>query len=256
MPKERNTKGQFVKEPTPDADKEAAHYAQIEAEQDADAQEVEQAVDSGTPPIRTLGRGDLSRKMHGSNLPNPVDYSSPLIGPTAFGAVVVKHRRDDNPKKGLPQGEIEFYLEPTQVDNLKFQSPGLPLPKKKLYTVKAFKPNGTLTQLPFERQHNNQAAGDIQDAIGLRRYERKGFIILIDWKTMIPIYCGAAECYARAHVISMNEEYPEHAVMANTGFCSALHANHTSANRFNRDGSLRNSGFGEGATTTRNVYSL
>lgn len=260
---ERNEKGQFVKAdpdlpevPSTEAAEEAAHYAQVEAELDAADAEMEQAV-ADEPEIRTLGRGRGSaREMYPSDLPNPVDYDSDLIGPSAYGAVVVKSRRPDNPKKGLPQDEIEFYLDPVKVKYLQFQKPGLPLPKKKLYTVKAFKPNGALTQLPFERQHNNQAAGDMQDAIGLRRYQRKGFIVLMDFQTMLPVYCGAAECYARAHVPEMDEMYPEHARMANTGFCSALHANHTSANRFNRDGSPRGTAFGDQATTTRSVYTI
>ena len=94
--------------------------------------------------------------------------------------------------------EQEFMLDEEMLKNLPFQAPGRPIPAKGLYTIKAIKPNGVLSQLPFEPQIQNTAGGEIEDAIGLRRYQRKGYLILMDFQTLQPVYCAAAECWAKA----------------------------------------------------------
>lgn len=62
------------------------------------------------------------------------------------------------------------------------------------------------------------------DAIGLRRYQRKGLSLLVyDLSTMMPIYCPAWGCYAKGN--------PNLG-----GFCSARHAAHTLPNQYKEAG--------------------
>lgn len=165
----------------------------------------------------------------------PVSEYAPRLdwrdfGPTAFAAV--QHGR----RTGSTMTQ-EFTLDADKVKYLHFTPPGLNLPKKRLYTIKGFHRDGRLVQLPFELQIQNTAGGDIEDAIGLRRYQRKGISILIDWGNMQPIYCAAWGCYAKADGV--------------TGFCSKRHAMHTLPNMYKDAGAINKGVFGENATTTR-----
>lgn len=161
-----------------------------------------------------------------------------LFGPTAFAA--------------RPVGDItgnyetqEFELDEDRARFVHFTQPNQNLPSKRLYTVKAMKPNGTLTQLPFEPQINNSAAGDQSDAIGLRRYERKGYKIFVDWESLQPLYCAAFGCFARS--LGSTAEY--------TGnfphFCGQAHAQLTLPNMYRDAGRVNDGLMAQGATTSR-----
>lgn len=157
----------------------------------------------------------------------------------------------------VPYGEItgnletqQFTLNEDALKGMTFQAPGRNLPNKKLYTVKAFHRDGTLVQLPFESQINNTAGGEIEDAIGIRRYQRKGLLVLIDWNTLLPVYCAAFECWAAAMRPELNDRFPQHVAATNTGFCSIRHAQHILPNRFN-DAAQILGAFGKDATTSR-----
>ena len=152
------------------------------------------------------------------------------FGPTAFAAVQYGGRTGST----LTQ---EFTLDEDRVKYLCFTPANQNLPKKRLYTIKAFHRDGRLVQLPFELQIQNTAGGDMEDAIGLRRYERKGISLLIDWATMQPIYCAAWGCHAKAD--------------GQTGFCGPRHAQHTLPNKFKDAGAISAGVFGENATTSR-----
>jgi hypothetical protein len=167
-----------------------------------------------------------SRVRRGANKPEltvsdiSVDLDPDGFGPTAFSANL------EGDIAGFVDQQ-EFSIDETRATKLHFTAPGQRLPKKTLYTVKAFHKDGRLVQLPFEEQIQNTAGGDPQDALGLRRYQNKGMVVLIDWDTLIPIYCAAWDCWAKA---------------TNSGFCSSAHQSYT----------LPNANHGvEGVTTSR-----
>ncbi len=114
--------------------------------------------------------------------------------------------------------------------------------KKRLYNIKGIHKDGRIVPLPFEDQIQNNAGGDPEDAIGLHRYARKGIYILIDWETMIPVYCGAWGCFAQA------QQKGEH-----VAFCSLRHATHTLPNKYKEKGAEVGmmSMFSQGSTTSR-----
>lgn len=70
---------------------------------------------------------------------------------------------------------------------------GRKVPFKNLKTIKALQVDadgnitGNVVQLPWELTVNNGVAGDESDQIGLKKYERKGFVLLID-EAGEPIY--------------------------------------------------------------------
>lgn len=158
-----------------------------------------------------------------------------------------------------PVGEItgftdtqEFEVVEERLKGLTFAAPGRNLPAgKRQYTVKAFHQDGRLVQLPFEQQIQNTAGGEIEDAIGLRRYERKGILLLFDFRTMMPVYCAARECWAAAMREELLERFPEHRAAVGTGFCSVRHAQFTLPNRFRDAGAILSGMFGQDATTSR-----
>lgn len=135
----------------------------------------------------------------------------------------------------------EFVINPDLVRNIMFAQPGKNLPKKRLYNVKGLHRDGRFNQFAFEGQINNTAGGDPADAIGLRRYERKGIHMFIDWNTLIPLFCGAWNCWAKA---AQSGEF--------TGFCSMRHAQHTLPNRYKGGGGAEAqlSAMGRDVTTT------
>jgi len=70
---------------------------------------------------------------------------------------------------------------------------GRKVPFKNMKTIKALQVDadgqltGNVVQLPWELTVNNGVAGDESDQIGLKKYERKGFVLLID-EAGEPIY--------------------------------------------------------------------
>lgn len=192
---------------------------------------VNKKTDSGARQIRR--RGEKSDELVVSDIPYP-DMDFEKFGPTAYGTST----------EGLEiTGSVdtqEFYIEEEKLQFLRFQPAGQNLPKKRLYTVKALHEDGTLVQLPSEPQIQNNAGGDPEDFIGLNRYARKGIKLLVtDMASMLPLYCAAWGCWARAE---HNNEFP--------GFCSMRHAEHTLPNRF-RDADQTLGSFGRNSTTSR-----
>ncbi len=164
------------------------------------------------------------------------DIPSPLKDPSEYGPMGLA---------AIPVGEItgevetqEFTIDPEKFRNLVFTAPAQNLPKKRLYTVKAMHRDGRLVQLPMESQIQNNAGGDPEDLIGLRRYERKGMHILFDFTTHTPVYCPAWGCWAQGDP------------RVTGGFCSEKHAKHTLPNTY-RDAGTILSGLGIDATTTQ-----
>lgn len=179
---------------------------------------------------RTRAGGSSRDVVQASSVPVPEGLDPDNFGPTAFAAIPV----------GRITGSMdtqEFTLDAAKVDFLHFQAPGQNLPKKRLYTIKALKPNGELVQLPFEPQIQNNAGGDPEDAIGLRRYARKGYLLLMDMISMQPVYCAAWGCWARAD--------------GRTGFCSDKHAKHTLPNKYKDAGAIVGGLMDQGVTTSR-----
>lgn len=176
--------------------------------------------------------------------PLPVELDFDLLSPTSyltepFGSIT---------------GSVDtqqFTVVEERLRGLTFAAPAQNLPKKRLYVVKAFHLDGRLGQIPFEPQINNTAGGELEDAIGLHREQRKGRLILIDWNTMIPVYCAARDCWAASMRKDLIERFPAHADAVNTGFCSMRHAQHTMPNRFRDAEAILGGMFGAGATTSR-----
>lgn len=79
---------------------------------------------------------------------------------------------------------------------LKFEPAGTQRKLKRIFTVKAFSPDGTLVQLPVADQINNNVAGSDQ-LIGLRHYVRKGYDVLWDFDKGVGAYCPMGDCYAK-----------------------------------------------------------
>lgn len=212
-----------------------------EAKAKAAAQLAEVNAQLATPEVAATDFSAPRQKRGGANKTFVPDKSMPLsqyapnldpdnFGPQAFAAIMYGERTGTSHTQ-------QFTLDPDRATYLCFTAPNQNLPKKRLYTVKAFHRDGRLVQLPFEMQINNTAGGDLTDAIGIRRYERKGMSILIDWSTLQPIYCAAWGCMAKADGV--------------TGFCGQRHAEHTMPNRFKDAGAIAKGVFGENATTSR-----
>lgn len=188
--------------------------------------------------LRRKGQGPGAGELIDSDIPYPVEAHGEdfeFYGTQGFGATI-----PDGVDIAPYSIDQEFVLDPDRVKVLKFTEAGRNLPKKRLYTVKAIHKDGRLVQLPFELQIQNNAGGDTADAIGLRRYQRKGITILIDWETLTPIYCAAWDCWARA---------------ANTGrfrgFCTERHARHTMPNSYKNAGEITQGLLEVGVTTSR-----
>lgn len=184
-------------------------------------------------------RGSSQRAdIQASDVPYPAEVHGEdfeFYGPQGFGSSIPDDA--DIEPYSIDQ---EFVIDPERVKTLHFDRPGRNLPKKRLYNIKAIHKDGRLVQLPFEQQVQNNAGGDPEDAIGLRRYERKGIKLLIDMMTLVPVYCAAWDCWAQAE-----QEGPI------VGFCSERHAKHTLPNQYKDASAITRGIFGDGATTSR-----
>lgn len=192
---------------------------------------------SGVGVMRRRG-SSLSQKAVISDEPYPDEVHGEdfeQYGPQGFAAVIPEGTEIE--AYSIDQ---EFMIDPEKVAGLPFTAAGRNLPKKRLYNVKAIHRDGRIVQLPFEEQIQNNAGGDLEDAIGLRRYQRKGIKLLIDMQTLVPVYCAAWDCWAKAD---------------NTGnfvgFCSERHAQHTLPNRYKDASAITTGMFGANATTSR-----
>jgi hypothetical protein len=193
---------------------------------------------------RTFKREGAAQKLYVSDLFEfPADFNLDGIGPMSYLA--------------QPEGEItgsidtqEFTIKEELLKGLTFEPPGRKLERgRALRTVKALKPNGVLSQLPFEGQINNGAAGDVKDALGIRYYQRKGFLIFMNFDTLEPIYCFARNCHAAAMVPQLAQRFPQHADVIGSGYCSYEHMVFTEPNLARNAAGLGM--FGLNATTTR-----
>lgn len=194
-------------------------------------------VKSGVGVLRKRGTTQ-SEKFFPSEIPYPEGIHGEnfeLYGPAGFASFI-----PEGTDMSVHSFDQEFMIDEDKVRVLYFQSPGRNLAKKRLYTVKAIHRDGRLVQLPFEEQIQNNAGGDPADAIGLHRYERKGIHILIDWPTLIPVYCASWGCFAAA---AQNGNH--------VAFCSLRHAQHTLPNQHKGEGGEALSLFSKDVTTSR-----
>lgn len=159
---------------------------------------------------------EVTEEGDGVKLPD-VDREEFELPSYAFGAKVTRDK-DGNPTKvTLPKERV-----------LKFAKPGKNVGFKRLFTVKAMKPDGTVIQIPLERQINNNVASP-EDAIGLRKYTKRGYKAFYDFEHNQALFCGTWDCWAAAD--------PKHG-----NFCCAAHKDITQPEE--------NAGaFGLGATT-------
>jgi len=177
------------------------------------------------------------------SVPYPVEVHGEdfeFYGPQGAGATI-----PEGTDVAPYSSDQEFMIQADKVKYLSFDKPGRNLPKKRLYNIKGIHADGRIVQLPFEAQIQNNAGGDPEDAIGLRRYQRKGIMVLIDWMTMIPVYCAAWDCWAKSAPGGSNF----------VGFCSFRHAKHTLPNKFRQgdDGEIAQGLFSAGVTA-QNVW--
>lgn len=178
------------------------------------------------PKTRTRARTPEKSTLTVSDIDAPHFEDDQLL-PSAFAAVITRQAE---------RGEdVEFDIDEERMTKLVFDKPGKNLPSKRLFTVKAFNPNGVLVQLPFEDQIQNTAGSSREDAIGLRRYENKGFKLLFDFATLSTVYCAAWDCWAQAAEGQL--------------FCSPAHQSATLPKPGGGDAGF--GGFSDGATTSR-----
>lgn len=192
--------------------------------------------------VRKRGESQGQGQLIDSDIPYPEGIHGEdfeFYGPAGFGATVPL-----DTEMAAYSVDQEFVIDPEKVKTLKFTAAGQNLPKKRLYNIKGIHQDGRIVQLPFELQIQNNAGGDPEDAIGLRRYQRKGIYILIDWTNLAPIYCAAWDCWARASNIGQF-----------IGFCTERHARHTLPNQYKGAGEIVQGLLEQGATTS-NTWSV
>jgi hypothetical protein len=202
-----------------------------------EARKAPKAKKSGVGVLRKKGTSQ-TRDFFPSKIPYPEGIHGEnfeLYGPAGFASYV-----PEGTDISVYSNDQEFMIDPEKVKVLWFQNPDRNLAKKRLYMIKGIHQDGRLTQFPFESQIQNNAGGDPNDAIGLHRYERKGVHLLIDWTTLIPIYCAAWGCFAAA---AQNGNH--------IAFCGLRHADHTLPNRHKGEGGAAMGMFSKGVTTSR-----
>jgi len=189
--------------------------------------------------LRTKGTRSTKIELETSDIPYPEgihgeDYE--FYGPQGFAASI-----PEGTEREAYSADQPFYLDEEKLKFIQFDSTrGRNLPKKRQYTIKAIHRDGRLVQLGFEPQIQNNAGGDPEDAIGLRRYQRKGIHLLFDFDTFRPIYCAAWGCWAQA-----DQTGPY------VGFCSERHAKHTLPNRYKEASAIMGALMEQGVTTSR-----
>jgi hypothetical protein len=201
--------------------------------------ETEEVVEPVAPKLRK--RAEASRgELRTSDIPYPVEvHGKDFEFYSASGHAAVIPEGTDKAQNSVDQ---EFIIDENKVKYLQFSKPGRNLPKKRLYNIKALHKDGRLVQLPYESQIQNNAGGDPEDAIGLRRYQRKGIHLFIDFTTMVPVYCAAWDCWAQAQ---QGGNY--------VGFCTLRHAQHTLPNQY-KGATAISKGLMESGVTTTNVW--
>lgn len=197
---------------------------EVQAQIDASLAAAQKAFDNPQTKVRTRKAAASATPTVDIGVPLPADFDLDSLSPASFLVQPV----------GKITGSIDtqqFVVIEERLEGLIFTKPALPLERgRALRVVKAISPNGVLVQLPFEGQHNNAAAGEPQDALGIRYYQRKGFLILMNMDTLIPIYCFARNCHAAAMRLELSNVYPQHADVTGSGYCSFAHMEFTEPN--------------------------
>lgn len=197
--------------------------------------------------LRVFRPGGVQSQLYVSKVFKlPEDFSLDNLSPTSYLA--------------QPEGEItgsvstqRYSLVEERLKGLVFDQPGRPLAAgRALRTVKWLKPDGTLSQIGYEGQINNTAAGDLSDAIGLRGYARKGGVMFFNFDTGLPIYCFARNCWAAAMCEEIADDFPQHRGVIGSGYCSADHFRFVEPGRARR-WFQEGTGFDFNATTTKNA---
>jgi len=153
-----------------------------------------------------------------------VDREEFELPASAYGAKV-KHDKDGNATAvTLPKDRV-----------LKFAKPGGRVSGKRLYTIKAIKPDGAVIQIPLEPQINNNVASP-ENALGAQFYSRKGYQVLLDIATGEVVFCPTADCWAASN--------PQHGK-----FCCEAHKALTAPE-------APDSGFSANATTSANTWRI
>lgn len=205
----------------------------------ADLEQKNQEIQDG---VRTFKRGGEAKVRVSDLYEFPKDFDMSGVTPMSYLAEPV----------GEITGNVDtqaFRINEDRTKGLMFDVPARRLEQgRALRTIKHLKPNGVLGQIPFEGQINNTAAGDMSDAIGVKKYQRKGSIIFFDFDNAQPVYCMARNCFAAAMIPELVEEYPQHANVVGSGYCSYDHMVFTEPNLARRSG---NGMFEGGVTTTR-----
>ena len=224
---------------TPEEVKAELADAMKAAQASAKTERPDELPKGGVGILRRKGSSNRSQ-LTASDIPYPEGIHGEnyeFYGPHGFASFI-----PDGTDISTYSNEQEFVIDPERVRVLFFEQAGRNLPKKRLYNIKGIHKDGRIVPLPFEDQIQNNAGGDPEDAIGLHRYERKGIYLLMDWETMIPIYCAAWGCFAQAQQKGEN-----------VAFCSLRHAQHTLPNRYKEKGAeVGMMGmFSQGSTTSR-----
>lgn len=226
------------------AEKETATKSQVSEDMQAAAKaDLDRVNADRAAGVRTFSRGGAQAELTVSDLFEfPADFDLAGIAPTAYLA--------------QPEGEItgnletqKFSVVEERLKGLIFDVPGRALERgRTAKTVKMLMYDGRLIQIPFEAQINNTAAGSSEDAIGVRKYQRRG-IIFFDFSTGLPIYCFSRNCNAAAMRPELSRQYPQHQAVSGSGYCSREHFLFTEPSRarrwFNEGG-----GMFEGNVTT------
>lgn len=195
----------------------------------------------GVGTLRKKGGAAGSTYMEKSDVPYPEGVHGKdfeFYGPSGIAAYI-----PEGTEMTAKSGDQEFVIDRDRVTWLYFDKPARNLPKKRLCVVKAVHKDGRFVQLGFEPQINNNAGGDPGDAIGLRRMERKGIHLFLNWETMETTYCSAWGCWAQAAPIGSDF----------VNYCSLRHAQHTLPNQYKGSGAIQRS-LMESGVTTANVW--
>lgn len=224
-------------------DKVAARKEATKARAEQQAKNRKEAQGKRGTGTRTVRVGRHVKVEIDPNIPWPESLDYDNFFPTSYAAVVEK--------LGESIDDTEFSLDEDKLVGLAFAKPNASGGNRPLYVVKAITQDGRIVQLPFEDQINNTVAGDRSDAIGLRRYAREGFILLIDWNTLVPLYCAALDCWARSMVPELEGQYPAHRNATNSGFCSSKHRAGTMPFQFTDAGEIKQGLMSQGVTTSR-----
>lgn len=210
---------------------------------EADLQKLNDERDSG---LRTFKRRGGAQTLYVSDLFKlPEDFSLANLAPTSYLA------QPEGPITGNLETQ-RFSLIEERLKGMTFDQPGREIERNgRLKVVKALKPTGVLSQLPLSQTHNNAAAGNEEDMIGMRVYTKKGYLLLWDHEANLPVFCFARNCWAAAMREEMKDKFPQHMDVVNTGYCSYDHLAFIEPRKAKDAPVIGKGMFESGITTTR-----